>query len=813
MKRIDLLLPVILAAMSVGVRGQTAADFDARRMMLPNGWSISPAGKSVPLGDLPLHIVQSHHKKWFAVTNNGQSTHSLELIDARRGVKIDSLAIPKAWYGLAFDSDDQHLYASGGHDNMVRRYRVTDGKLSALDSFVLGRPWPEQIGTAGLAVDDVTMKRLYVVSKESMSLYVFDLTDRRLLQTIPLQTQGYACLLSPDRSTLYVSLWGEKRVALFDTRTLALRLTIDVGDHPNELLLDTRAERLFVANAQDNSVSIIDTRTGKVTETLSAALYPESPSGSTSNGLALSEDEKTLYIANADNNCVAVFDVSTLGKSRSKGFIPTGWYPTNLAVYNRQLFVLNGKGMQSYANPYGPNPANRKQVVVDHKGDTLPQPAVQYIGSLFQGSLSRIPEPSTAQLDLFTKVVYRNTPYRKSREMVAEGMAGNPIPRKVGDPSPIKYVFYIIKENRTYDQVLSDVKGGNGDTSLLLFGDSVTPNQHKMAREFVLLDNFYVDSEVSADGHNWSMGAYANDYVEKNWPASYGSKGGTHGTSGTLKIGNNRDGFIWDNCAKHGVSFRNYGCFVEGPRGQKPRIPILGGHTALFPIYTLQVMDTTRFGYWKRDFDSLVSINQLPRFHSIRMGNDHTEGMRAGRPTPYAHVADNDLAVGLFLEHLSQSPVWKESVVFILEDDAQNGPDHVDAHRSTAYVAGPFVKRGFVDHTMYTTSGMLRTMELILGLPPMTQFDAAATPMWRSFTPKPDYTMFRHVPARVNLKEVNPSNTPLALLSEAFNWDEEDEVPDLLFNEILWSGLKRKPSPAPQRAAFLRTGMEKEGGR
>jgi YVTN family beta-propeller protein len=794
--------------LSASLQAQTIAELDARRVLLPNGWSITPVGASTPLGDLPLNIVQSHHKKWFAVTSNGQSAHALELIDAHKGTKIDSINIPKAWYGLAFSKDDQLLYASGGHDNMVRRYRTEAGKLRLQDSFLLGRPWPVKIGAAGLAVDDVLMNRLYVVSKESMSLYVFDLSDRRLLQTIALGSEGYTCLLSKDRSTLYVSLWGSKKIAEFDTRALSLRRTIEVGDHPNELLLDKKGARLFVANAQDNSVSILDTKSGQVTETLNAALYPGSPTGSTSNGLALSEDERTLYIANADNNCLAVFDVSANGRSRSKGFIPTGWYPTNLKVYANQLFVLNGKGLQSFANPNGPNPANKKQVVVDHKGDPTKPASIQYIGSLLKGVLSRIPVPTAGQLELYTKAVYSNTPYSKSKELQTEGMEGNPIPRKVGEASPIKYVFYIIKENRTYDQVLSDVKGGNGDTSLLLFGDSITPNQHKIARDFVLLDNFYVDAEVSADGHNWSMGAYANDYVEKNWPASYGNKGGTHATSGTLKIGNNREGFIWENCARQGVRFRNYGCFVEDKRGLKPRLPVLVGQTAVFPNYTLQVMDTTRFGYWKRDFDSLLKINQLPRFHTIRMGNDHTEGMRAGRPTPYAHVADNDLAVGLFLEHLSNSPVWKESAVFILEDDAQNGPDHVDAHRSTAYLAGPFVKRGYIDHTMYTTSGMLRTMELILGLPPMTQFDAAATPMWRAFTPIPDYTPFQHIPAKVNLKEVNPSNTPLAEQSEAFNWDEEDEVPDLLFNQILWAGLKGKMAPAPRRAGFVKERIE-----
>jgi hypothetical protein len=309
------------------------------------------------------------------------------------------------------------------------------------------------------------------------------------------------------------------------------------------------------------------------------------------------------------------------------------------------------------------------------------------------------------------------------------------------------------------------------------------------------------------------MGAYANDYVEKNWPASYGAKGGTHGTSATLKIGNNKDGFIWDFCAKNNVSFRSYGEFVADDYGTKPRLDVLKGHSAVFAPYSLAVKDTVRFKQWKKDFDSLIAINAVPQFNTVRMGNDHTEGMRTGRPTPFAHVADNDLAVGMFIDHLSKSAIWNESVVFILEDDAQNGPDHVDAHRSPAFIVGPHVKRKYVDHTMYTTSGMLRTMELILGLPPMTQYDAAATPMWRSFTSKPDATPFNHLPSNINLNEVNPANTAgsaVAKLSEKFDWSKEDKVPDLVMNEILWQGIKGKTAPSPVRAAFVKETPKKK---
>jgi hypothetical protein len=384
-----------------------------------------------------------------------------------------------------------------------------------------------------------------------------------------------------------------------------------------------------------------------------------------------------------------------------------------------------------------------------------------------------------------------------------------PIPMKVGSPSPIKYVFYVIKENRTYDQVLADVKGGNGDTSLLLFGKNITPNQHKLAESFVLLDNFYVDAEVSADGHNWSMGAYANDYLEKTWPTSYGSRGGTYGGEGEREIANNKAGFIWNNCFRYGVSFRTYGEFIAG---DKPTLKVLdNNYCSYFPSYTLSIADTTRFRYWKQDFDSLLRLNKVPQFNTVRFGNDHTEGIRLGRPTPYAHVADNDLAVGMFIEALSKSPIWNETAVFILEDDAQNGADHVDAHRSTAYVAGGFVKRGFVDHTPYSTSSMLRTMELILGMGPMTQYDAAATPMWRCFDSLARPFDFKAIIPSVGLKEVNLVKNEWQRKSEQFNFAKEDSNNDIEFNKVLWHALKGDiPFPGPRRAAFLSVKSEEE---
>ena len=801
MKKI--LLLCIGTALATLIFAQTLEQVESNKVTLPNGWSLTPVGRSFPLGDLPLNMAISKSKKLMAVTNNGQGVQSLQLIDPKTETILDNVIIAKSWYGLQFSADEKKLYAAGGNDNWILEYVIENKKLILKDSIILGNKWPNKIAPAGIAIDDAK-QLLYVVTRDNTSLYIIDLQTKKTILQYKLGGEAYACILSPDQKALYISCWGCDKVYVFDTDKRNVTVEIPVGDNPNELCLSKNGKYLFVANSNDNSVSIIDLPKEKVMEVLNVALYPDAPNGSTTNGLALSSNEKILYIANADNNCISVFDVSNPGASKSKGFFPVGWYPTNVKVIGKKIFVSNGKGFSSLANPYGPNPFGNKQEVIYQKGDPNIPKEVQYIGGLFKGTMSVIDEPTEEQLSVYSQVVYRNTPYNKVKESIAAGEAGNPIPRRVGEQGPIKYVFYIIKENRTYDQILGDMKEGNGDSKLVLFGENITPNQHALAREFVLLDNFYVDGEVSADGHNWSTGAYATDFLEKNWVTSYGGRGGSYDAEGNRPVANNKGGFIWDHCKKGGVSFRTYGEFADN---NKPNIPVLKDH--LCPYFTgwnLGVQDTTRFYQWKREFDSLLNVNAVPRFNSLRFGADHTEGLKKGRPTPYAHVADNDLAVGLFVEYLSKSPIWNETAIFILEDDAQNGADHVDAHRSPAYLAGGFVKRGFVDHTMYSTSSMLRTIELILGIPPMSQYDAAAQPMWRSFTNTVNNLPFKARAVTVNLMDKNTAMNEWQLRSEKFNLSKEDAVPDLEFNTVLWYGLKGEntPFPGPKRAAFFK---------
>ncbi len=764
-----------------------------QRVKLPNGWSLTPAGRQLEAGDLPLNVAVSSNGRHAALVHAGVGRHFIQLVDVAAEKTLDEQTIAKAWYGLSFSADGKRLYASGGNDNLIAIYAVENDKLRRDTAIRLGQPLPAQkIWPTGLAVQD-KRQRLFVTTLEDSSVYVCNTATLKVDQKIKLESAAYACALSPKQDVLYVSLWGAGKIAVFDAEKMTRTGEIKVGMHPNEMLLTKNGRYLLVANALDNSVSVIDTRTNKEVEVLNAALYPDAPNGSTTNSLALSADEKTLYVANADNNCLAVFNFKDPGESFSKGFIPTGWYPTSVRVAGNKILVANGKGTNSAPNPRGPQPT-----MVDRE-----ERRAQYIGGLFFGKMSFVDAPTDAMLAGYSKLTYDNTPYTKQKEREAEGQAGNPIPMRVGAPSPIKYVFYIVKENRTYDQVLGDLPQGNGDPSLCLFPERVTPNQHALVREFVLLDNFYVDAEVSADGHNWSMGAYANDYVEKKWPTGYGGRGGQYDYEGSSPMAHPKGGYIWDNCKRNNVTYRTYGEFADNYKANYATIE--GHYCPNYSSWGMDILDLDREKTWEHDFDSLLAAGAVRQFNTVRFGNDHTSGMQKGAYSPEASVADNDLAVGRFIEHLSKSSIWAQSAVFILEDDAQNGPDHVDAHRSTAYVISPYVKRGFVDHTMYSTSSMLRTMELILGMPPMSQYDAAATPMWRCFTDQPNLKPFTVVPNQVPLDTRNAAVNELSRISETFNLAQLDAVPEREFNEVLWKAIKGLDSemPAPRRAAFI----------
>jgi hypothetical protein len=440
---------------------------------------------------------------------------------------------------------------------------------------------------------------------------------------------------------------------------------------------------------------------------------------------------------------------------------------------------------------------------------------------MMTGTLTTLVVPDAAALKQYTSRVYEITAYSDKKKLTPEGApSDSPIPSKVGDRSPITHVFYVIRENRTYDQILGDLGRGNGDPQLAILGEEVTPNAHALAREFVTLDNFYVDAEVSYDGHAFSTGAYSTDAVEKIWPTYYGGRGGIYLSEGggeyRNKYGNldaPADGYIWDFAKRANVTFRSYGEFVDWERKGatvKARVPGLEGHVSPnYAPWDLSIPDNQRLDVWLKEFREFEANGQLPQLNIVRLGNDHTNGTRPGSPTPRAMVAENDLAVGRLIEIISSSRYWKDSAIFILEDDAQNGSDHVDAHRSIALVISPFVKRHSVDSTLYTTSGMLRTIELILGLPPMSQYDAAAAPMYGAFQPTPDAAPYTHLAPRVSLTDKNDVTAPGSQASLRMNMREADLAPDRELNEIIWKSIRGADSPMPPavRAAFVRPRM------
>lgn len=788
--------------------------------LLPNGWRIAPAGRHITVGDLPLAMAESPDGKTLVVSNNGYTKPSLSVVDVHRFTVPATVPLENAWLGLAWHPDGRRLWVSGGGANTVNELKVTAKGLEP-GTVIQLRKVSDESFVGGLAISP-DGSRLFAVHALGKLVSAVDLAAGKVVKEAELPAEGYTSLLSADGKTLYVSLWGGAKVLLFDAATLAPRGEIAVGEHPNAMALSKDGGRLFVACANTNAVWVVDLAAGAAKEQISIALDPAAPPGSTPNGLGLSPDGKTLLVADADNNAVAVVDVSKPGASAVRGFIPTGWYPTaaQFSRDGRRIYVLSGKGLTSSPNPRGPQPG-------------IPETPGQYVGEMLHGSLSILAVPDDKALANYTRTVYRVTPYTAAGRLAPAGAPkSSPVPSKVGGSSPIKYVFYIIRENRTYDQIFGDIEKGNGDPNLCLFGEEVTPNAHALASEFVLFDNFYVNAEVSYQGHSYSTGAYTTDFTEKVWPMNYADRGGDYliGVRGEPRnaYGNITaplNGFLWDVAARAGLSVRSYGEFsVEKEGGQKEQNgktggPYEGASGALigrvnpdYPPYDLKVPDAKRADIWLQEFRRFEKDGNLPRLSIFHLPNDHTAGTRPGYPTPRAMIADNDLALGRIVEAISKSRFWKESAIFVLEDDAQAGPDHVDAHRSVALVISPYSRRGAVDSTLYTTAGMLRTIELILGLPPMSQYDAAATPFYGAFNSTPNLAPFTRQEARVALDEMNAATAWGAAASVAMNLDEPDRAPDLELNEIVWKSVRgaSSPMPPPLHAAFVRALEEGE---
>ncbi|MEO6787771.1 MAG: beta-propeller fold lactonase family protein [Chthoniobacteraceae bacterium] len=815
-------------------------------VLLPNQWRLRPAGKQVVVGDFPASMALHPGGNFAAILHCGYGQHEVQILDIAAGKIVSRVNLHEAFYGIAFSPDGSKVVCSGSGDEVLHIFKFKDGYLSDPTEIPLraktkrGVPcgiaisgdgstiyvanvWGQSVsrvripaGGGAAEVTELLLAPPYEIGQVAprVGAPTDDPSITKRAEAI-LDTTGkdapfpYGCVLDEKRDRLYVSLWAQKHVAVIDTKSWKELTRWDAEEHPNEMVLSKDGGHLYVANANRNSVSVIDVASGKTIETLVAELTPNAPPGNTPNSLAISPNGERLFVANANINTVAVFEIEKPGHSRSLGFIPSGWYPTSVrAAKGGKLLIANGKGVVSHANRNLVQPGSKK----------APVGVTEYIGAILQGTISIVQLPTeedelAAELKKQSAIAYSCMPMVESR-LDADALKGNPIPRKVGDPSQITHVIYIVKENRTYDQVLGDLGRGNSDPSLCIFGEDVTPNHHAFARDFVTLDNFYVESEVSADGHEWSMAAFATDFVEKTWPLSYGHGSGKfpYPSEGVFPIATPAGGYLWDRAAADGVSYRSYGEFTLSPTKKGPgkaKVKGLEGHfDPEYHTFDTGYPDVKRAERFISELQRFEKEGDMPRLQIVRLPNDHTSGASPGKPTPTAQVADNDLAFGMVVEAVSKSKFWPHTAIFCVEDDAQNGPDHVDAHRTIAFAISPYIRRGSVDSTLYSTASMLRTIELILGMKPMSQFDALAMPMFASFQEKPDLRPYEHKIPKTDINAITKKTAWGVKESSRMDFSKEDAADDLLLNEVIWRNVRGadSPMPAPIRRAWVLAG-------
>ena len=771
--------------------------------------------------------------------------------------------------GLKFSPDGTRIYLANVNGDIKVFGVGKDRKISPLFSIPLppaNAPVRKEEIPAGLAVSR-DGKKIYVCGNLSNRLLELDATNGNVLRTWDVGVAPFDVVLGKNK--IYVSNWGGRRPdagsvtgpigedarVRVDARSIASEGSVTVidlvaatprrhsgntlamsrlpdgdeasppreiltGRHACALALSPNGKFLVVANAGDDTLSVIDTRTDKIVETICARQNPGDLFGAQPNALAFDKSGKRLFVCNGTQNAVAVFQFKP-GASQLLGLIPVGWFPGAIAfdARDKQICV-----------------ANVKQIYNETEKARLGATGFGHNTKQYAGSLSLVPVPTKSELEKFTHAALANLRYpllAQAKLPARPNQLPQPVPERVGEPSVFQHVIYILKENRTYDQVLGDVAEGNGDADLCNFGERVTPNEHKFVREFTLLDNTYCSGILSADGHNWSDSGIATEYVERSfagWPRSYPAGG--FGLEGSDALAYSPAGFIWDDALAHGKTVADFGEFTSDEKhwkdsSRKDKITFLDCYRdfangtdaiayscepdieALRPFmmtntigWDLDVPDVWRAAQFIKSLKQFEAADHFPNLIIIWLPNDHTSGTKFGSPTPDAQVADNDLAFGQIVEAVSHSKFWTNTCIFGIEDDPQNGWDHVSGYRTSAYVISPFTKRHAVVSTQYNTTSLLRTMELMLGLPPMNQMDATATPMFDCFTNTPDFAAYDAVTNNVPLDEMNPKwhdDAQLrqdAYVSARLPLDKADQCPEDVLNRILWRAtMGTKPYP------------------
>ena len=818
---------------------------DNGRILVPNGQTLTPAGTHIEVNDRPLGMIVSPNGALLAVvTGSNFNPRALHLIDINTRTLRQTIPIANSFVGVAFSPAGDTIYVGGGASNDVKIF-----KAAANGSFAASGTIPISGGSApsGLTLD-ANGSRLYVALNMTHEVAVIDTATRAILRRIPVGIYPYTTVISADGSKVYVTNWGGKvpgpgdvtdglfpvvvdprtgipisgTVSVIDTASSTVLKTIDVGLHPSGMALSPRGDRLFVTNANSDTVSVISTATDSVVKTLHVGENGPDRTpvlGSAPNAVAVSSNGRTIYVANGADNDIAVVDVDASGDRAVRGLIPTGWYPTAVALNasDDQLFIASGYGFGSIA-PTVPPDSGRSYT------DRV-------------GVVSMLDVPGREELERLTAQVRRNNRglngqhdgqgngerdsddadegHGRDREGDG-GRRRDPIPMHVGQGSPIKHVFYVIKENRTYDQVFGDVAQGDGDPTLVEFGANVSPNHHALAEQFVLLDNYYGPGDQSALGHRWCLQAYPSDWVHK-----YGN---ARNNQNPMLLG--PTDAIYDHAKARGLTVRAYGerganaitpanatwtdIYNDWKNGTSKvtidaRAIIVGLRDVYHPKYPAaesRVPDQYRADIFLKEFAEFEKNGNLPNLVLILLYDDHTEGTSPGFPTPRAAVADNDLALGRIVEAVSHSRYWKESAIFVTEDDSQDGLDHVDGHRTVGFAISPWVKHGVVNSDFFTIINMYRTMEQILGLAPMNQFDLAAEPMFSVFTSRPDFTPYTLRPNQIRLDEMNPPlagltglQLEMAKFSLSVDSSEPDSAPADVMNRAIWHSVKGFDTP------------------
>ncbi len=797
---------------------------------------IRPAGQSVEFPGRPVDLVLSPD----GATLYAKDDRAILAIDAATWKIRQQLPFADkeggTMHGLALSGDGTKLFTTTTTNRLREISIANDGKLTWARSIDLKAESKTNVYPCGLALT-ADVKTACVCLSMANTLAMVNLTNGKLEAQIPVGVAPYAVAFSKDHSLAYVSNWGGRRakkgdktaksagtdtvvdergvastgtISIVDLKTRKELTQIAVGLHPADLKLSSDGARLYVANANSDSVSVIDTTSQKVIETIQVRPDPTLPFGSASNALTLSPDDKTLYVANGGNNAVAVVSLNLNAPAHVEGFIPAGWYPGAVAIDHDNLFIANVKGLGS------------RREKPKQKGWTVQQ---------YQGTISKVPLPTSAELANYTQQVLAHARVPQSLAAWEKAQADappRPVPQHAGEPSLFEHIVYVIKENRTYDQVLGDIGKGNSDPRLCVFNKHITPNLHALANDFVLLDNFYCNGVISADGHAWVTEGLAVDYLEK----AFGGFTRSYPFSGDDPLAFASTGFIWDNVLLHGRSFRNYGEMSKTEiqtKGagfteiysdlknstkkvalkQTVYIDLLRRYSCLdYPGWNLKVPDAVRMNVFMKEFEQAKARKEWPNFITVYLPSDHTSGTTAGDPTPAAMAADNDLAVGQLVDAISHSSFWPKTCIFIIEDDPQAGFDHVDGHRSVCWVISPYTKRGQIVSDFYNQTSVLHTMELMLGLPPMNQLDAMAPVMTNCFVDQPNLAPYTVLPNNIPLNQMNPKKAALtgpalefAEKSDRLDFTEPDKADENTLNRILWQSLRGNTDPYPAEFA------------